>query len=407
MLNSERKSDPIFSEVERVWRDNRCLTSNSINIYQRWVKRFKAYCRNKNLDESSQLTLAGASTFARQYARNHNIQLGNATSIVRSSLMSWSYALQSLGKPVPPWDEPVASPRLRSKALQQYVQYMREVRGNPPSTTNKKIKHIQSFLAFLREKRRKPQRMRLQDIDEFIIVCSQRYARTTTATICSSLRCFTRFLHVSGDLPFDLASSICAPKIRQYERPHRTLPWDDVRCILQAIDRQSACGRRDYALLLMMSMYGLGAGEVIGLTLDDIDWTAATLHVVRPKTGVEYLLPLMPSIARALASYLRDGRPVNARTRHLFVTMRVPHQSLSSSVTIRHILQTHAHRAGIEADYLGTHVLRHTHACRQLELGTQPKLIGDILGHRDPKSTSAYLRVATDRLRAIALPVPS
>ncbi len=76
MLNSERKSDPIFSEVERVWRDNRCLTSNSIDIYQRWVKRFKAYCRNKNLDESSQLTLAGASTFARQYASNHNIQLG-------------------------------------------------------------------------------------------------------------------------------------------------------------------------------------------------------------------------------------------------------------------------------------------------------------------------------------------
>jgi integrase/recombinase XerD len=157
----------------------------------------------------------------------------------------------------------------------------------------------------------------------------------------------------------------------------------------------------------MMSMYGLGAGEVIGLTLDDIDWTAATLHVVRPKTGVEYVLPLMPFIARALVSYLRDGRPVNARTRHLFVTMRVPHQSLASSVTIRHILHTHAHRAGIEADYLGTHVFRHTHACRQLELGTQPKLIGDILGHRDPKSTSAYLRVATERLRAIALPVPS
>lgn len=406
MPNIACQPDPIFSDVERVWRDNRCLTSSSIDIYQRWVKRFKTYCRNKNLDESSQLTLIGALAFSRHYARNHDILLENAVCIARSSLISWSYALQSLGKSVPPWDEPVA-PRLRSKMLQQYVQYMREVRGNPPITTDKKVKHIQSFLAFLRTKRRKPQRMRLQDIDEFIIACSQRYARTTTAGICSSLRCFARFLHVSGELPFDLARSICAPKVREYERPHRTLPWDDVRRILQAIDRQSACGRRDYALLLMMSMYGLGAAEVIGLTLDDIDWTVATLHVLRPKTGVEYLLPLMPSIARALASYLRDGRPVNARTRHLFVTMRVPHQSLSSSVTIRHILQTHAHHADIKADYLGTHVLRHTHACRQLELGTQPKLIGDILGHRDPKSTSAYLRVAKERLRAIALPVPS
>ncbi|EQD76971.1 site-specific recombinase, phage integrase family protein, partial [mine drainage metagenome] len=62
---------------------------------------------------------------------------------------------------------------------------------------------------------------------------------------------------------------------------------------------------------------------------------------------------------------------------------------------------------GITAPFLGTHALRHTHACRQLELGTPPKIIGDILGHRDPQSTSAYLRVASERLRELSLPVPA
>jgi integrase/recombinase XerD len=155
-----------------------------------------------------------------------------------------------------------------------------------------------------------------------------------------------------------------------------------------------------------MSTYGLGAGETIGLTLDDIDWRAGTIRVVRPKTRVEFMLPLLPAVARVLVSYLRHGRPGKAITRHLLVQMRVPHGPHLWSVAVRHVLIKHARAAGVTAPYLGTHVLRHTHACRQMELGTPPKLIGDILGHRDPDSTSAYLRVATERLRQIALPVP-
>jgi site-specific recombinase XerD len=87
--------------------------------------------------------------------------------------------------------------------------------------------------------------------------------------------------------------------------------------------------------------------------------------------------------------------------------MSTPHKPLACAVTIRHILHTHAQRASVSADYLGTHVLRHTHACRQMELGTQPKIIGDILGHRDPESISAYLWVSIERLRDIALPIPT
>jgi site-specific recombinase XerD len=73
---------------------------------------------------------------------------------------------------------------------------------------------------------------------------------------------------------------------------------------------------------------------------------------------------------------------------------------------VRHIIAKHARAAGITAAYLGSHVLRHSHACRELEQGVPPKVIGDILGHRDPKSTSAYLRIATERLREVSLALP-
>jgi integrase/recombinase XerD len=168
-----------------------------------------------------------------------------------------------------------------------------------------------------------------------------------------------RFMLSSGRMTVDLAPSIVGPIVRPAERPHRALPWEDVQRILRAIDRSTRCGRRDYALLLMMSTYGMGAGEIIRLMLDDVDWQATTVRVHRPKTGAEFLLPLLPAVSRALANYLRRGRPVHARTRNLFITMCAPHKALACSVTIRHILHTHARRAGVSAPFLGTHVLRH------------------------------------------------
>ena len=288
-----------------------------------------------------------------------------------------------------------------------FAGYLNDVRGNPPQTVHKKLTHLAMFVAHCRKRRRAVHRARLKDIDDFIVVCRQRYARTTVADICSTVRAFQRFLCATGRSSRDLSGSVLSPIVRVNERPHRALPWKDVQRILRAVDRSRPTGRRDYAILLMMSVYGLGSGEVIGLTLDDIHWRAQTLRVVRPKTRVEFLLPLLPAVSRALVSYLRGGRPEHSATRHLFVTMRTPFKALACSVSVRHILHAAAGRAGVTAPFMGTHVLRHTHACRQLELGAAPKIIGDILGHRDPDSTSAYLRVATDRLRAMALPVPA
>jgi len=248
--------------------------------------------------------------------------------------------------------------------------------------------------------------VQLQDIDAFVVVCRKRYSRTTVADICCSLRSFLRFLHATGKLSVNLAPSVMAPVVRKHERPLRALPWDEVKRILQAVERTTACGQRDYALLLLMSSYGLGAGEVIGLTLEDIDWRAATLRIVRPKTGVTVLLPLLPAVAQVLVAYLRQARPVHATTRHLFVRMRAPHTPLSASSAVRHVLVKYANIAGVSSAYLGSHILRHSHACRQLELGVPAKVIGDILGHRHPESTSAYIRVASERLRQLALPVP-
>ncbi|UUZ65458.1 tyrosine-type recombinase/integrase [Polaromonas sp. P1-6] len=231
--------------------------------------------------------------------------------------------------------------------------------------------------------------------------------RSTTASIASSVRSFARFLLATGRISRNLAESVISPVQPKYERPPRALPWEDVQRLLRAVDRSSARGLRDHALLLMMSTYGFGAGEVIRLQLQDIDWNGGTLKVVRSKTGVTFTLPLLPAVAKVLARYLRHGRPLHTPTRHLFVRMRMPFSPLSASSAVHHILIKHARAAGIDAPYLGSHVLRHSNAARQLDVGTRPRVLSDLLGHRDAESVSAYVRIATESLREVSLPVPT
>jgi integrase len=116
-------------------------------------------------------------------------------------------------------------------------------------------------------------------------------------------------------------------------------------------------------------------------------------------------LPLLPAVGRALARYLREARPVDALCRAVFLRQPIPPGPLTTSA-IGSIVRRQARRVGITAAYVGGHVLRHSHACRQVDQQAPPKVLSDILGHRHPESTSVYTRIALKRLRGIALPLP-
>ncbi|MBB3011272.1 site-specific integrase [Cupriavidus alkaliphilus] len=287
------------------------------------------------------------------------------------------------------------------------MDYLVAHRGSPAGTVHKKLTHIGYLFQHLSVHNRTWRSMTLADVDAFLVDCSSRYARTTTADIACSIRSFSRFLFATGRSSRNFADSVIAPVQPRYERPRRALAWEDVQRLLAAVDQSSPRGLRDYAMLLMMVTYGFGAGELIRLQLDDINWTASTLQVMRPKTGVVFTLPLLPVIAKALVRYLRGGRPPHTTTRYLFVQLKLPFAPLTASSAVRHVIVRHAAAAGLTAPYLGSHVLRHSHAARQIDLGADPRVISEILGHRDPNSISAYVRIATETLRDVSLPVPS
>ncbi len=397
-----------WPEVKQVWQRNHSLRRGSFLLYEYWVHRFARYCRAHSLDQRTELTAQGAQLFARWWHSQGSRRQGDFQRALAGShmaLRAWAFALTMLGESMPLWS-PLRPAPTSDARFDSFAAYLRDVRGSPPQTIHKKLTELTAFYRYRRRRRAASQPLRLSEIDAYVVECRRRLARRTVASICSTIRGYLRFLHATGAMNSDLASAVMAPIIRTAERPHRSLPWSDVKNILSAVDRKTAKGRRDYALLLMMSLYGLGAGEAIGILLEDIDWPARAIRIKRPKTGVVFQLPLLPTVGRALIDYLKRGRPAYTPARNLFVTVRVPFKSLACSTTVRCILHAAARRAGVTAPFLGTHVLRHTHACRQLELCVPPKIIGDILGHRDPQSTSAYLRVTSERLRELSLPVP-
>lgn len=397
---------PTTVDMRRVWRADRCVRDATAVVYVHWITRFRFYCAQRSLDERAELTLDGARLFMAWYARRRRLDRRHVSG-ARSALYALSRVYQVLELSPPVWEAPRRVRVPATKLLQAYAEHLGRQRGSPDVTVHKKLDHVGKLLTHLATCGKTWRTMTLLDIDEFLIACASRYARSTATDVASTVRSFARFLLATGRVDRDLAESVIAPVQRKHERPRRALPWKDVQRLLRAVDKSTARGLRDHALLLLMSMYGFGAGEVIRLQLEDIDWTSGTLTVMRPKTGVAFTVPLLPAVAKVLAQYVRDGRPPHTPTRHLFVQMKMPFGALRTSSPVRHILIKHATVAGVTARYLGSHVLRHSNAARHLDVGTRPDVLAGLFGHRDPESVSAYIRIATDSLREVSLPVPT
>jgi site-specific recombinase XerC len=148
--------------------------------------------------------------------------------------------------------------------LNEYCRYRRAHNGVAESTLHRDIETAQGFLAQLPHRRKPLKLATLADVDAFVQKVAARVSKGTVADTGSSLRAFLGFLHVTGRLAADLARSVMAPRFGLSERPPRTLPWGDVKLILRSIRRTEPPGKRDFAILLLLATYGLGAAEVLG-----------------------------------------------------------------------------------------------------------------------------------------------
>ncbi len=160
------------------------------------------------------------------------------------------------------------------------------------------------------------------DVTEFLTTHLPSMTRKTAQMTACALRSFLRFLHDRRILQIALADAVPAVAHRRLSGLPQPLDQAEVIALLDACDRSTAVGQRDFAVITVLHRLGLRCGELSRLRLDDVDWQAGilTIHGKGDRTD---RLPLPVDVGRAIVDYLRDGRPeTTART--LFVKAVAP-----------------------------------------------------------------------------------
>jgi len=294
--------------------------------------------------------------------------------------------------------------------VQDYDAWLRDLRGLQPQTRTKRTTHALRFLAFLgpRANQESLARLSVRDIDAYLKQCCSGLRRASIEDYTVCLRDFLRHLHCSGRTAADLSATVIGPRIYDHEDIPSALRAEEVRTVLE-VTRQdlSPIGLRDYAILTLLATYGLRAGEIVGLCLDDIDWRKDVLRVQHSKTGTYSELPLLGEVGEAVLRYLEKARPPSMH-REVFLRIQAPHRRFKNGSILNCVTSARLRAAGITAKgRKGPHAFRHAHAVSLLRCGVPLKTIGDMLGHTSAAATAEYLKLATDDLRAVGLELPS
>jgi site-specific recombinase XerD len=241
-------------------------------------------------------------------------------------------------------------------------------------------------------------------IGAFVATLAGYQAKTVEHKLCA-VRSLLRF--AASDGLTDVAVLEAVPAAKSSRQARIPSVWDpgEVAKILQAIDRGNPCGKRDYAIIVLITRLGLRGVDVKGLRFADFDWPGNRLSVVQAKNGHRVQLPLLKDVGWAIIDYIQHGRP-RSDCPQVFLRHTAPIGPFSEQDHLHQMLAKHARVAHVrlgEERRHGMHSLRHTLATRLLEDGTPIEQIADILGHRSVASTGVYLKSSLGLLAQCAL----
>lgn len=286
------------------------------------------------------------------------------------------------------------------RAEQDFERYLSEERGLSDATLANYLLFIHQLL--LDRFRNGPidfAKLCATDITQFVQRHAHDHSRGRSGAMVAALRAFLWHLRHRGEITTDLAA--CVPTVANwsYATMPKSLELGQVEQILEHCDRKHATQRRDYAILLLLARLGLRAGEVVALTMDDIDWKEGNL-TVRGKGGQEAKLPWPVEAGEAIAAYLQNGRP-HCLSRRLFIRERAPRTSFTNAAISKLVMRP-LDRARVHSPRKGAYLFRHTLASDMLRQGASLTEIGGLLRHQHPSTTMIYAKVDLPALRHLA-----
>ena len=232
----------------------------------------------------------------------------------------------------------------------------------------------------------------------------EKYSQGTKYNIVSKMRNFFKFMYDYQYIKRDLSLSIPRMKINHNNKiPHTIWSSEEIHLILNAIDRTTSIGKRDYAILIIMSKLGIRFADIKNLKFENINWVMNTITFVQSKTSKLVTLPLLDDVGLALIDYIKNGRP-NVNSKYIFLDKN--NQEFNNKFRFYYTFQKYLKLANIDISdkkCIGSYSLRHSLATTLLQNRTSLSTISAILGHTDIDNTAIYLKVDIPSLRECCL----
>lgn len=286
-----------------------------------------------------------------------------------------------------------------------YLEYRTSIGIHPKTLVGDKL-YLERFLNYLDKNGVNTlEDISLDHVLEYIKELSKRYDKPTLSSNVRVARYFLQYCFENGKIKRDIFSAVPAIKYSRQSRLPSVYTAEEVKMILNAIDFGNPCGKRNYAIVLLLARCGLRAGDIADLRFSDINWEAQTISKVQEKTGNDLILPLFNDVGEAIIDYLKNSRPASDSD-HVFIQHKPPFTSFGGSA-VSSLVRLLIYKAGLKTGKrkCGSHALRHSLASRLLENDIPLPVISEILGHTNTKTTMEYLRIDAERLRTCALEV--
>lgn len=395
---------PASLDVLAAYLRERGYAPSTVTLYQLAAGHFARWLAHRRLPLAAVQERTVQRFVDQHIARCHCPAPGPRTRFtVRAALRHFLVILRRDGH-VPP---PASSvPSAIAMAVASYDAYLLDTCGLAESTRLYRRRYLREFLvATFGGELVRPASLQPADIEHFVTTRGRSCRPASTQVLASSIRSWLRYQQVIGVLGGDLVAAV--PRIRRWRLASipAVLTDEEVHSLLDAIDRTSATGQRDYAMARCLADLGLRASEVAHLQLDDVDWRQGRLRIAGTKNRHNDWLPLPRILGQAIAVYLRQARPAS-KCRSLFVRHHAPKGTPIQPSVVRQALRRAAAAAGLGRRWRGPHSLRHTIATRLLRGGASLKEIADMLRHRSFDTTAIYTKVDLDALASVAMPWP-
>lgn len=250
--------------------------------------------------------------------------------------------------------------------------------------------------------------VQISNISNYIDLVSKKYAKETIRTMKTALREILNWLYQKNIISFNGKSAFPLIKTDTRDKMLSTYTEEEIKKILESIDVSNSYGKCAYLVISLLAYYGLRAGDIINLKLENIDFANNSIKIIQRKTNKELILPLIDEVKFPLLDYLKNGKNSSADKEYIFSTIYAPYTKFNNTSSIYLIVSKAMKNAGINFENRrhGPHALRHSLATNMINNNVPISAISNVLGHSSTKTTEIYITKDTTHLRELTLEVP-